>query len=218
MKVKWLGHASFLITSDKGTRIITDPYKTGGGINYGEIKESADIVTISHEHGDHNNTGSITGQPQVFRGGVPLESKGVKLSGIATYHDENKGQDRGPNTIVCMEMDGIRLCHLGDLGHPLSPQDVAQIGKVDILLVPVGGFFTINAEVASEVSTKLRPRVIIPMHFKNDCCAYPIEGVEGFLKSKENTTILDNSEVEFKADNLPTAIQIIVLKPALLSS
>lgn len=218
MKVKWLGHASFLITSDKGTKIITDPYKTGGGINYGEIHESADIVTISHEHGDHNNVGSVSGQPQVFKGGAPVEIKGVKFTGISTYHDENKGKDCGLNTIVCMEMDGIRLCHLGDLGHPLSPQDIAQIGKVDILLVPVGGFFTIDAVVASEVSTKLRPKVIIPMHFKNDCCAYPLTGVEDFLKGKENAAVMDNSEVEFEADKLPAAIQIMALKPALSAS
>lgn len=218
MKVQWLGHASFLVTSDTGTRIITDPYKTGGGINYGEIKESADIVTISHEHADHNNAASVVGQPQVFKGGAPVEIKGVKLTGISTYHDENQGKDRGTNTIICMEMDGIRLCHLGDLGHTLTPHDISQIGKVDILLVPVGGFFTIDAVVASEVCTKLRPKAIIPMHFKTDCCAYPIAGVEDFLKGKENTTIMDTSEVEFKADKLPAAIQIMVLKPALLSS
>ncbi len=215
MKVKWLGHASFLITSDKGTRIITDPYKTGGPLKYGEIKESADVVTVSHEHSDHNNVDSVSGQPKVFKGGAPLEVKGVKFTSVSTYHDENKGKDRGPNAIICMEMDGMRLCHLGDLGHPLSPQEIAQVGKVDILLVPVGGFFTINAVVASDVSAKLKPRVIIPMHFKNDRCAYPIVGVEDFLKNKENATTMNTSEVEFKADKLPTAIQIMVLKPAL---
>jgi len=215
MKVKWLGHASFLITSDKGTRIITDPYQTGGPIKYGAIKESADVVTVSHEHSDHNNSDSIGGKPQVFKGGAPVEIKGVKFSSIATYHDENKGKDRGPNTITCMEMDGIRLCHLGDLGHPLSTQEIAQIGKVDILLVPVGGFFTINAAVASDVSAKLRSKVIIPMHFKNDSCAYPIVGVEDFLKNKENITTLNTSEIEFKANKLPSAIQVMVLKPAL---
>ena len=216
MKVKWLGHASFLITSDNGTKIITDPYKTGGGINYGAIKESADVVTVSHEHSDHNNASAVGGQPHVFKGGAPMEIKGVKFTGVATYHDENKGKDRGTNAITCMEMDGIRLCHLGDLGHSLSPQEITQIGKVDILLVPVGGFFTINAAVASDVSAKLKPKVIIPMHFKNDCCAYPIAGVEDFLKNKDNARMMDTSEVEFKADKLPTVTQIMVLKPALL--
>lgn len=215
MKIKWLGHASFLITSDKGTRIITDPYKTGGGINYKEIKESADIVTVSHEHGDHNNAGAVSGDPQAFKGGAPVEIKGVKLTGVSTFHDENKGKDRGPNTIVCMEMDNLRLCHLGDLGHQLSPPEIAQIGKVDILLVPVGGFFTITAMVATDVSNKLKPKVIIPMHFKNDSCAYPIVGVEEFLKNKENVKAANSSEVELKANTLPSTVQVIVLKPAL---
>ena len=215
MKIKWLGHASFLITTDKGTKIITDPYKTGGPITYGEIKESADVVTVSHEHGDHNNTDSVGGQPKVYKGGAPLEVNDVKFTSVATYHDENMGKDRGPNAIVCMETEGIRLCHLGDLGHPLSPQDIAQIGNVDILLIPVGGFFTINAAVATDVSTRLRPKVIIPMHYKNDCCAYPITGVEEFLKDKENSVTMDASEVEFTADKLPSAIQVVVLKPAL---
>lgn len=215
MKVKWLGHASFLITSDKGTKIITDPYKTGGGINYKEIKESGDIVTISHEHGDHNNAGAVGGNPQVFKGGAPVEIKGVKLTGVSTFHDENKGKDRGPNTIVCMEMDGLRLCHLGDLGHPLSPQEIAQIGKVDILLVPVGGFFTINATVATTVSSGLKPRVIIPMHFKNNSCGYPISNVGEFLVNKDNCTTENVSEVEFKADKLPRTTHVIVLQPAL---
>lgn len=215
MKVKWLGHASFLITSDNGTKIITDPYKTGGGINYKEIKESADIVTISHEHGDHNNAGTVGGNPQVFKGGTPVEIKGVKLTGISTYHDENNGKDRGPNTIVCMEMDDLRLCHLGDLGHQLSPEQITQIGNVDILLIPVGGFFTINAAVATTVSNSLKPKVIIPMHFKNESCGYPIGNVEEFLKNKDNCTTENVSEVEFKKEKLPVATQVIVLKPAL---
>jgi L-ascorbate metabolism protein UlaG (beta-lactamase superfamily) len=215
MKVKWLGHASFLITSEKGTRIITDPYVVSGPIKYGEIKEAADVVTVSHEHSDHNNISAIGGKPQVYKGGAPLAVKDVKISGVSTFHDENKGKDRGPNVIFCMEMDGMRLCHLGDLGHPLSPQEISQIGKVDVLLIPVGGFFTINAAVASEVSTGLNPKAIIPMHFKNDKCGYPIAAVDDFLKGKENVTKLDESEVEFKADRLPNVKKVIVLKPSL---
>ena len=215
MKVKWLGHASFLITSDKGTRIITDPYQTGGALKYAEVKEPADVVTVSHEHFDHNKVDGIPGKPQVYKGGAPLEVKGVKFTGVATYHDENKGKDRGPNTITCMEMDGMRLCHLGDLGHTLSPSEVAQIGRVDVLLIPVGGFYTINAAVATEVAGKLKAKVVIPMHFKNDRCAFPVGGVEEFVAGKKNVTMVNGTEVEFKADKLPAAAQIMVLKPAL---
>jgi len=213
MKIKWLGHASFLITSDSGTKIITDPYTAGSGLRYGEIKESADIVTVSHEHFDHNNVASVGGNPEVVKGDA--EAKGTKFKGVSTYHDASEGKERGSNTIICFEVDGMRVCHLGDLGHPLSDKDVAEVGKVDILLAPVGGFFTIDAKVAGEVCSKLNPRVVIPMHFKNDRLDFPISGVDDFLQGKEGVTKLDSSEGEFKAGELPTTTQIMVLKPAL---
>jgi len=215
VKIKWLGHASFLITSDNGTKIITDPYTAGGALKYAEIKESADVVTVSHEHFDHNNVASVGGTPQVYKGPAPSEIKGVKFTGTATFHDDTKGSQRGSNMIICMEADGVRVCHLGDLGHPLSPQEVEIIGKVDIALAPCGGFYTINADVATEVTGKLNPRVIIPMHFKNERCEFPVAGVDEFLKDKKNVQMMTVSEVEFKAGKLPSAKQIVVLKPAL---
>ena len=215
MKIKWLGHASFLITSDSGTKIITDPYTPGGfGLDYGEIKEAADIVTVSHEHGDHNNVATVGGNPEVVKG--VAEAKGLKFTGVPTYHDEAGGSQRGNNVIFCFEVDGIRVCHLGDLGHQLSEQQVAEVGKVDIVLVPVGGNFTINADVATEVCSKLAPKVIIPMHYQNErCSSFPVAGIEDFLKGKQGVTRPDSSEAAFKAGELPVATQIIVLKPAL---
>lgn len=215
MKIKWLGHASFLITSDAGTKIITDPYVAGGGLSYGEIKESADIVTVSHGHGDHNNVAAVQGNPAVVKEVAPVEIKGIKFNGIPTYHDSAGGKERGNNIIFCFEVDGMRVCHLGDLGHQLGDKEVAELGKVDILLIPVGGFFTIDASVATEVCSKLTPRVIIPMHYKNDRCVFPIAGVDEFLQGKAGVSRLDASEVEFKPGELPATAQIIVLKPAL---
>jgi L-ascorbate metabolism protein UlaG (beta-lactamase superfamily) len=215
MKVKWLGHASFLITSEAGTKIITDPYNVGSGLSYGEIREAADIVTVSHEHGDHNNVAAVKGSPQVVKGAGTKEAKGIKFKGVSTYHDEAQGGQRGPNTVFCFEVDGLKVCHLGDLGHALSDKDVAEVGKVDVLLVPVGGFFTIDAKVATAVSGKLAPKVIIPMHFKNDKLAYPIAAVDDFIKGKSGVTQPNASEVEFKRGKLPAATQIVVLKPAL---
>jgi len=151
----------------------------------------------------------------VVRGAVALETKGIKFKGIPTYHDDVGGKKRGDNTIFCCEVDGVRVCHLGDLGHPLSNQQVAELGKVDILLIPVGGFFTIGPEVATEVCAQLTPRVIIPMHYKNDKCRFPLAGVEEFLQGKKDVSQLDTSEVEFKSGQLPASTQIIVLKPAL---
>jgi len=211
MKIKWLGHASFLITSDSGTRIITDPYICGSGLRYDEIKEAADIVTVSHDHFDHNNVASVGGNPQVVK--EPTEVKGIKFEGVPTYHDASGGSERGNNTIFCMDIDGVRVCHLGDLGHPLSDQQAANTGKVDVLLIPVGGFFTIDARVASEVCDKLNPRVVIPMHYKNEKCDFPISGVEDFLKGKERVSKPDSSEVELKAEALPAETEIVVLKP-----
>ena len=213
MKVKWLGHASFLITSDAGIKIITDPYVTGGGINYGEIKESADIVTVSHEHGDHSNVAAVKGNPEVVS--QATEVSGIEFKAIPTYHDEAGGKQRGKNTIFCFVVDGVKVCHLGDLGHRLSDKQVADVGPVDVLLIPVGGYYTIDAGVATEVCNRLKPRIIIPMHYKNERCAFPIAAVDEFLRGKERVSQLDTSETEFKRGELPTITQIIVLKPAL---
>jgi len=216
MNIKWLGHASFMITSDSGLKIITDPYVTGGGLNYGDIKESADIVTVSHyQHDDHNNVSAVRGNPEVVNGAATTEVKGIGFKGIPCYHDDAGGKLRGNNTILCFEVDGIKICHLGDLGHQLSARQVADLGRIDILLIPVGGYYTIDATVATEVCNQLTPRVIIPMHYKTDKCAYPIAGVDEFLKGKKGVSRLDTSQVEFKPGELPASTQVIVLKPAL---
>jgi len=213
MNIKYLGHSSFLITSDTGMKIITDPYETGGGLNYGEIKESADIVTVSHDHSDHNNAAAVQDNPQVVRGAAKV--KGMEFKGISTYHDEAQGGQRGKNTILCFGVDGIKVCHLGDLGHQLSEGQVAEVGPVDVLLIPVGGYYTIDARVATAVCNQLKPKVVIPMHYKTGKCDFPIAGVEQFLQGKKEVSRLDASEVEFKSGELPPATQIIVLKPAL---
>jgi len=213
MKVKWLGHASFLITSDSGVRIITDPYEPNDKLLYGAIDESADIATVSHDHFDHGNVAAVKGAPQTVKGDA--EIKGIKFKGIATSHDASGGKERGSNTIFCFEVDGVKVCHLGDLGHELTAEQAAQAGAVDVLLLPVGGFYTIDATVASKVTEQLKPKVVIPMHFKNSKCDFPIAGVEEFLRDKNDTSQPDTSEVEFRAGEMPPTTQIIVLKPAL---
>jgi L-ascorbate metabolism protein UlaG (beta-lactamase superfamily) len=212
MKIKWLGHAAFLITTDSGTRIITDPYETSDALKYGEIVESADIVTISHEHGDHSNVAAVQGSPQVIR--ETTRAKGIDFRGISTYHDENAGSKRGKNTIFCFEVDGVNVCHLGDLGHLLSDKQAAEMGKIDVLLIPVGGFYTIDAKAASQLCDQLKPGGVIPMHYKNDKCTFPIASVDEFLRGKKNVAKMDASEVELKAGELPASTQIMVLQPA----
>jgi len=213
MKIKYLAHAAFLITSDSGVRIVTDPYATSPGIKHGEIKETADIVTVSHEHGDHNNTSAVRGNPQVFREGGA--ARGIKIRAIPATHDDKGGSQRGKNTIFCFEVDGVNICHAGDLGHTLSEEQVKAIGKVDVLMIPVGGFFTIDATTATKVSEQLKPRVIIPMHYKTDRLEFPIAGADEFTKGKSNVTKVNGSEIELKAGALPAATQIMVLKQSL---
>ena len=219
MKIKWLGHASFLIASDTGTKIITDPfeasYVASGGPSYGDIEESADIVTVSHDHTDHSNVATVRGKPDVIRKVGITKVKGMEFKGIASHHDEAGGSKRGKNTIFCFEVDGIRVCHLGDLGHQLSDKQASELGDVDILLIPVGGYYTIDAKVATQICVQLKPKVIIPMHFKTDKCGFPIAGVDEFLKGKETVKVLNDSEVEFKQKELPSTPHIIVLQPYL---
>ncbi|OGO01205.1 MAG: hypothetical protein A2Y90_06800 [Chloroflexi bacterium RBG_13_52_12] len=213
MKIKYLAHSAFLITSDNGTKIITDPYETSEGLKHEAIKETADIVTVSHEHGDHNNVGAVKGNPKVVK--ASAEVKGIKIKAVPAAHDDKNGSQRGKNTIFCFEVDGINVCHTGDLGHTLTAEQVKAIGKVNVLMVPVGGFFTIDAATASKVCDQLKPAVIIPMHFKTDKLNFPIAGVEDFLKGKSNVTRSNDSEIELKAGKLPGAPQIIVLKQSL---
>jgi L-ascorbate metabolism protein UlaG (beta-lactamase superfamily) len=170
---------------------------------------------VSHEHGDHNNVAAVQGKPEVVKGPGAKTAKGIRFTGVATSHDTSQGTQRGSNTIFCFTVDDLTLCHLGDLGHALSQAQVTEIGAVDILFVPVGGFFTIDATVADQVCNQLRPKVIVPMHFKTSKCAYPIAGVEDFLKGKKNVRRTMASEVEFQREKLPIATEIVLLQPAL---
>jgi L-ascorbate metabolism protein UlaG (beta-lactamase superfamily) len=213
MKIKYLAHSSFLITTDKGIKIITDPYTAGGGLKYAPIKETADIVTVSHEHGDHNYVAAVKGNPAVLREGG--EAKGIKVKAVAAEHDDKGGSQRGKNTLFCFNIDGMNVCHLGDLGHLLTATQVKALGKVDVLLIPVGGFYTIDAATATKVIDQLKPAVAIPMHFKTDKADFPIAGVQDFLAGKTNVTRINNSEVEITPEKLPKATQIIVLQPSL---
>ncbi len=217
MKVKWLGHASFLITSEEGTRIITDPYQPEAfGLNYGKISEAADIVTVSHDHPDHNYVAGVPGKPQVVTGTGTHRAKGIEFKGIASYHDESSGGERGPNTIFCFTVNGVRLCHVGDLGHQLTDKQLSEIGEVDVLLIPVAGTFTIDAAGANKVVDKIKPRVVIPMHFRTERCpSFPVTDCQPFLAGKKNVKRMNASEVEFRKGELPKETEIVVLRHAL---
>lgn len=213
MKIEWYGQAAFLITSDSGIRIITDPYGSNEMLTYDEINEPADIVTISHDHFDHANVAAVKGDPVLVKNSA--EAKGIKFNAVATAHDDSGGSQRGSNNVYCFEVDGIKICHLGDLGHMLSDEQAAAIGKVDILLIPVGGNFTIDARMATEVANRLSPKVIIPMHYQNERCpTFPVAGVEGFLEGKDNVVKSDGSELEYRVNEIPDDVMIQVLNPS----
>ena len=214
MKIKWYGHASFLITSASGTKIITDPYEPGGydgAISYGSPPDEIDIAVVSHDHPDHNYVQGLKGTPQVVKGPGSHTTAGIVFKGISTFHDTSRGKDRGESTIFCFTVDGIKVCHLGDLGHPLNPKASNEIGEVDVLMIPVGGFYTIDAGVATAVVNSLNPRLAIPMHFKTEKCDFPISTVDDFTGGKDNVTRLTTSEIELTKDTLPVSTEIQVL-------
>lgn len=202
-----------MITSDSGTKIITDPYKIERGLRWGRIEESADIVTVSHEHFDHNNVSAVQGNPEVVR--TTTHVKDIKFRAIPTYHDNAKGSQMGHNIVFCFKVDGVNVCHAGDLGHMLSDTEVAEIGKVDVLLVPIGGTYTIDAKTATKICEKINPRVVIPMHFSCEkLISNVIASIDGFIQGKKNVMRIDLSEIEFKPGELPVCTKIILPKSA----
>jgi L-ascorbate metabolism protein UlaG (beta-lactamase superfamily) len=217
MKIKWLGHACFLITSDSGLQIITDPYEAGfrGIISYAPVTESPDIVTISHQHGDHNYTGDLQGSPEIVQGDGKHLVKGIEFVGIPCYHDRVYGQERGDNTIFRFAVDDITICHCGDLGHPLDDSIVSSLGHVDVLLIPTGGpAATLELDEATALWEKLQPGVTIPMHFRNQKCKFPKYGVEDLMKLRSAAIQLGKSEIELAAGQQAVG-QILILDPAL---
>jgi len=213
MKIKWYGHAAFGITTEEGVHIITDPYVPGsyeGAIGYGAITDRADVVLQSHDHDDHAGAAQLAGAPVVVKGAGTHRVKGVEFVGIETYHDTSQGRERGPNTVFTFAADGIKVAFLGDLGHVLTDEQAKAIGQVDVLLVPVGGFFTIDAAAAAKVAEQLRAKVTIPMHFKTAACGFPIAPAEDFLAGKKNVVRAGKAEVEIRAEDL-SAPKILVL-------
>jgi L-ascorbate metabolism protein UlaG (beta-lactamase superfamily) len=218
MKIKYYGHAAFKITTDKGVRIILDPYESGafgGALSYGKVTDEADIVLTSHDHEDHNYTKDIKGKfTQVKKEGT-YELKGVKVSATPSYHDPSKGKERGNNLIFVIEADGLRVAHLGDLGHTLDKKTIEALGKVDVLLLPVGGLYTIDAKEAAKVMKDISPRVTIPMHYRTEKCNFPISPVDDFILGKKAVRTLAGPEIDVTKGVFPKEPEVVILKYAL---
>jgi len=208
MKISWLGHACFLI--ETAQKIITDPFDQQLG--YPAPKAAADLVTVSHQHFDHNAVRTVPGKPRVIQDAGEHSADGVTITGIRSFHDQNRGAQRGENIIFIIEAEGIRVCHLGDLGHPLDRDTRAKIGKVDVLLAPVGGYYTINAAEAKEVVEQLNPGYAVPMHYKTKYLNLPIAPADDFLKFypgyKKETAL------EVQAGKIPEKTQVVLLELA----
>ena len=163
MRITWYGQSCFLLTTAQGTAVVLDPYDSKMGFPPHRVR--ADIVTISHEHHDHNSLDWIDGAPEVFRGIGRFAARDVSIHGFASFHDDKQGAQRGPNTLFRIQADGLTILHLGDLGHVLTKELMAEIGPVDVLLLPVGGYYTIDHTVARAVQQAIKPALTIPMHF-----------------------------------------------------
>jgi len=179
MEIFWLGQSCFKIRS-KDLVLVTDPFSPEIGLKM--PKTEADIITVSHSHFDHNNIEAIGGNPFVIDGPGEYEIKGINIVGVETYHDDVEGHERGRNTIYIIEIEDLRICHLGDLGHNLSNEILEKIDGVDILMIPTGGLFTLDSAKAQEVISQISPKIVIPMHYKIDNLKINLDGVDKFCK------------------------------------
>ena len=211
MKIQYLGHSCFKLTESTGTTIITDPYK---GIGY-ELPKGlkADAVTVSHSHFDHNHVKAIGGHPRVLDKEGFYELPGVEITGIKSYHDNQGGRQRGENIIYKFRMDGLEVCHLGDLGEECSSELLEMILPVNILLIPVGGTYTVDAELAKEYVDRIMPEIVIPMHYKTRSLNLDLDKADAFLDlfDDEETEISGLDTLEFSREDLTEEKTKIIL-------
>ena len=208
MDISWLGHSCFRIRGSHAI-VITDPYSPNLGYSLG--KPTAHIVTVSHQHPGHSYIQGIGGEPKLVTGPGEYEISGVLIIGIATFHDREEGKERGRNTLYLMEVDEVSICHLGDLGHVLTAEQVEELGNVDVLLLPVGGVSTINASVAAKVVRQLEPKVVIPMHYKTQALNRELEPVERFLKEIGVKQLNPQPKLSLTRSSLPDSTQVFLL-------
>ncbi len=190
MKIRYLGHSSFLLTESTGTAIVCDPYDGSVGFEMPEV--TADAVTVSHHHFDHDNAGAVSGNPVVLDREQGYELPGVDIKAVKSFHDDAGGSLRGENIIFKFRMDGLDVCHLGDIGEECSAELIEAILPVNVLMIPVGGNYTIDAAMAKEYVDRIMPDVVIPMHYRTKDCKIDIEKVDGFL------SLFDGENVEIE--------------------
>ncbi len=209
MDIYYYGHSCFKIKG-KTASVIVDPYGADTGLKLPKDM-TADVAIKSHEHSDHNNVSAVDGSPLVVAGPGEYEVKGVGITGVGTFHDNKSGEERGVNTVYNILVDGVNVVHLGDLGHTLSDEQVQSIGNCDILMVPIGGVYTIDAEEAVKVVASLEPKIVIPMHFGVAGLKYELEGAGNFLKEMGAEAVEPQGKLTVTKDKLPDETQVVLL-------
>jgi L-ascorbate metabolism protein UlaG (beta-lactamase superfamily) len=209
MDIIWLGHSCFRLKSREGS-IVVDPYHEDLGLTLGKM--SADVVLVTHDHAGHNNAKAVSGFRKIVSGPGEYEVRDIMINGIRTYHDNQKGELRGKNTTYLIRIDGVAVCHLGDLGHILSSSQVNEMDEVDVLLVPVGGESTIGAGEASEIIGLIDPRIVIPMHYQFDGIRSDLDTLDRFLREMGAAGAQSVARLVVSHSNLPEDTQIIPLE------
>jgi L-ascorbate metabolism protein UlaG (beta-lactamase superfamily) len=215
MEIKYFGHSTFLL-KNKTTSVVTDPYDPEiVSLKFPKHTE-CDIVTISHDHRDHNYTQILENSPFVVKGKGEYEIKGVSIIGINSYHDKEKGAQRGKNTIYRIEMDNLAIVHMGDLGHVLSSEELDEIDGVDILLIPVGGTYTINASEAKNIINEIEPSIVIPMHYGRSELSGPefaeLADLKVFFAEMGKEMPPPIPKLSISKEKLPPEMQIVILE------
>ena len=212
MDITWYGHACFRLFQ-RGASIVTDPYEKSIGYELSRLR--ADIVTVSHHHPGHRNAGPVRNKKLIITGPGEYEVRSVFITGVATFHDGRKGSVRGRNTIYLCDNGGLKICHLGDLGHIPSQAQIEALNSVDVLLIPVGGVSTINAAQAAEVVSLIEPRLVVPMHYRMPSLAFKLDPVSKFLKAMGLDKIPPHETLSVTKSSLPDETQVILLEPQL---
>lgn len=194
MLIKHIGHAEFWMETENGVRIVTDPYDAGCGYPVRPVE--AEIALVSHHHHDHDAVENLQGNPLVIdQAGKYMPEEGVKITAVRGYHDEVRGEKRGETLMFLIEVDGLKIVHLGDLGDQLNPEQENELRNPDVLMIPVGGFYTIDGKQAREIAARLNAKVVLPMHYKTEYNAdWPITGPEVFLEGYDQKDISEDAE------------------------
>lgn len=209
MEIVWFGHSCFRLRG-KDISIITDPFDRSSGYSLGHV--AAQVVTVSHNAPDHANVGAVDGDPRIVDGPGEYEISGVFITGVATRRDSRTGIAKEHNTAYLIEIDDLTVCHLGDLGEILTPEQVEQMNSADVLLIPVGGNNTINAAKAAEVVSQIEPRIVIPMHFKTDVTTLELEPVSKFLREMGVTDPKPQPKLIVSKGSLPEEPTVVLLE------